>query len=291
MKINKKLIQCISFTLLAASISAFNWPQQEIGYKSISSYFGQKRGIEMSRSMVFADPSEIGAIDEGEILIIMSEILDQSDFFPSTLGTSVIISHEDDLISVYGNLDTDTITNTIRKNDYISQGELIGTTGNSGWQEDRSNLEFQILDLKNKAAINPKLLMPRTENELNLSLSNIALVNKTGDIFYLDLHNTLNAGIYKVYQKRNKAASPYKTTITINGVTVDQITFDKINEENGKLYVNGKKKYINSDVFLNNELSLLGEVTLSPGRSTLGLSSEDFIGDKTKMNFNLTIFN
>lgn len=293
MKKNTILKTIIIFITLVItySIFAFDWPQEIINNNSISSYFGQKRGSQLSKSIIFTDPEEITAIDDGKVLAVIMDEFDYTDFFPSTLGSAVIIEHDDSLISVYGNLDTDSLNENLANKMEVSKGDILSQAGNTGWQENRSSLEFQVVDKKTNSAVNPKLFMPRSDNESRIYIDNICLINKTGDYFYLDLHKTLNSGIYKVYMKRNTVAAPYKTTININGITADQVSFDHINVENGKLYVNGKKKYTYLDIFPNNELTLLGEITLTPGKSEVSVFIEDFNGKVTQDNFTLTILN
>ena len=258
--------------------------------KSIISYFGQNIGGRISTSIIFGDPSEVKAVKDGKILIIMSEINDDSEFFPSTLGSSVILCHDDDLISVYSNLDTETVLENTKNRDSLAEGEIIGETGNTGWQKERSDLEFQIIDNQKSAAINPKILLPRTENEIDYVLNGIILQNKEGKLFDLRENKVFPSGQYKVYQARNKIAVPYKTAVTINGVVIDEISFDTVNQENGKLYVTGKKKYTATELYPDDTLLLLGEAMLTPGRSTLGLSTFNFLGKAKQANYVLSIY-
>ena len=266
------------------------WPQDEYDDKAIVSYFGQNVSGRISTSIVFRDPAEVKAVKDGKILIIMSDFNDDSEFFPSTLGSSVILCHDDDLISVYSNLDTDSINEMTADKDTVKEGEIIGTTGNSGWQNQRSSLEFQLIDNLKSTAINPKILLPRTENEVDYSLTGIMLQNKEGKLFDLRESKNFQSGQYKIYQTRNKIAVPYKTTITINGVLIDEISFDTVGQENGKLYVIGKKKYNAEDLYPDDTLLLLGEAMLTPGRSTLGLSTFNFLGKTKQLNYVLSIY-
>ena len=286
----KKAFLILTAILLSVFCFGVEWPQQEHDDKSIISYFGQNIGGRISTSIIFGDPSEVKAVKDGKILIIMSEINDDSEFFPSTLGSSVILCHDDDLISVYSNLDTETVLENTKNRDSLSEGEIIGETGNTGWQKERSDLEFQIIDNQKSAAINPKILLPRTENEIDYVLNGIILQNKEGKLFDLRENKVFPSGQYKVYQARNKIAVPYKTAVTINGVVIDEISFDTVNQENGKLYVTGKKKYTAAELYPDDTLLLLGEAMLTPGRSTLGLSTFNFLGKAKQANYVLSIY-
>ena len=281
----------ISISLIFAGISAFcfDWPQAEVTKDSFNSYFGQNRGGILSTSVIFSEPEEVKAAEDGYITAILTENEDDSDFFPSTLGTAVILSHSDDLISVYGNLDAETLTLKNEKEHTIDAGAIIASSGNSGYQESNSNLEFKIIDAKNKSAINPKVLMPRAEEEMPLSLTGIMIGSKNNDFYDINVYKTYTSGLYKVYFKRNPVAAPYKTSVSINGVIVDQLSYDMITQENNKLCIIGKKKYTDADIFPNDDLQLLGEAMFTPGRVTLGLTISDMLGNVKQLNYNIVI--
>ena len=285
----KKII--LSTVIIASVFSAFgfDWPQENVSKDSFNSYFGQNRGGILSTSIVFSEPEEIKAAEDGYITAILTENADDSDFFPSTLGTAVILSHSDDLISVYGNLDEETLTLKNENEHSIDAGAIIASSGNSGYQENNGNLEFKIIDAKNKSAINPIVLMPRAEEELPLTLSGIIIVSKNNDYYDINTYKTYSSGLYKVYFKRNPIAAPYKTSVSINGIIVDQLSYDMITQENNKLCIIGKKKYTDADIFPNNDLQLLGEVMFTPGRATLGLSVSDMLGNVKQLNYNINI--
>lgn len=285
-----KKLSCIAAALLLAFTAfAFDWPQTEVTKHSISSYFGQNRGGSLSTSIIFSEPEEVKAAEDGYITAIFTEYADDSDFFPSTLGTAVILAHNDDLISVYGNLDADTLTLKNENEHTVDGGATIASSGNSGFQENNGNLEFKIIDSKNKAAINPGVLMPRAAEELPLTLTGIVVVSRNNDYYDINLYKTYSSGLYKIYFKRNPIAAPYKTSVSINGVVVDQLSYDMVTQENNKLCIIGKKKYTATDVFPDNELQLLGEVMFTPGRATLGLSISDILGNVKQLNYNIVI--
>ena len=288
----KKLLLTTLFISLLSSLFAFDWPQDNVTDKSYSSYFGQRQGEVLSTSLIFNEENDIKAAEDGNILIIMSDEDEDSDFFPSTLGTSVIIAHEDNLMSVYGNLDAKTISYNENKNKDINvkAGDLIAHTGKSGYVQGNGHLEFQIIDTNNNTAINPKILMPRSKKELPLSLSGIQLQNKGGKFFDINKTKTYESGLYRVYQKRNNIASPYKTSVAINGITIDQITYDTISQENGKSCVNGKRKYTSNDIYPNDTLQLLGEINLTPGKATITLYSEDILSNTKELNDYISIY-
>ena len=280
----------ITITLLTTLLAfCFDWPQTNVSKNSFNSYFGQNRGGILSTSVIFSEPDEVKAAEDGYITAIITENSDDCDFFPSTLGTAVILAHNDELISVYGNLDAETLTLKNENEHTIDAGAIIASSGNSGYQNNKGNLEFKIIDSKNKTAINPIVLMPRSSEEIPLTLTGIIIVSKNNDYYDINTYKTYSSGLYKVYFKRNPIATPYKTSVSINGVIVDQLSYDMITQENNKLCIIGKKKYTDADIFPNEELQLLGEVMFTPGRATLGLSISDILGNVRQLNYNIVI--
>ena len=285
----KKALIFTALTLTGIFAFCFDWPQAEVSKNSFNSYFGQNRGGILSTSIIFSEPEEVKAAEDGYITAIITDNSDDSDFFPSTLGTAVIIAHHDELVSVYGNLDAETLTLKNENEHTIDAGAIIASSGNTGFQENHGNLEFKIIDSKNKTAINPIVLMPRAEEEIPLSLSGIIIVSKNNDYYDINTYKTYVSGLYKVYFKRNPVACPYKTSVSINGVIVDQLSYDMITQENNKLCIIGKKKYTDADIFPNEDLQLLGEAMFTPGRVTLGLSISDMLGNVKQLNYNIVI--
>ena len=299
----KKIITLTAaFFAMLFTVNAVEWPVEDKAPDAIISYFGQNVGGNISKSIIFAKPKptqdkegniisvehEVKAVKEGKILIVMTELDDDSELFPSALGTSVILAHDDDLISVYSNLESQSVNLNTQNKTTLAEGEVIG---NTGWQAVPSSLEFQIIDNQNSAAINPKILLPRTEKETDYSLSGIMLQNKSGTFYDLRESKIFPAGTYKVYHTRNKTAMPYKLTCSINGVIEDEIFFDTITYQNGKLYLSGKEKRYNSEVLYADEnLLLTGELTLTPGKSTLGITAETFLGKQKQLNYILSIY-
>ena len=284
----KKIISSFTyFSLSLFFLHAFDWPLSNIQEASVSSYFGQNKGGLISTSMTFSDPDEVNNVENGHLLLIMHSNEDEGDFFPSALGSSVIIAHNDNLISVYANLDDESIC---VEDLSVPKDQLIATTGNTGWQENGNSLEFQVLDIKKSSAINPKVLMSRIENEPELSISRIVLENKEHVFYNLNETRTFSSGMYRIYQKRDAVIIPYKTILSMNGVVIDQISYDTINQENNRIYISGKKKYTSSDVYPTDELLLLGEAMISKGKATFGIAVSDFLNNTKQLNYTISAY-
>ena len=287
-----KKIFCILLNIfLLNCLFAFDWPIEELSEEFYKSDFGQNISGHISSSLIFNTTEQVKISENGTILAVIQDYSDDTNFFPSTLGTAVIVAHEDNLLSVYGNIDKEKLYIS-SENDYaVEKGQHLGESGNSGWQEGLSTLEFQIIDIKNSSAINPKIMLSHLDSELPLTLSDITLRNKKNEFFSLNDKKTFPTGIYKIYRKRNPVAVPYKTTVLVNGIEYDQINYNILVEENGKICVIGKKrKYISEEVYPNEKLQLIGEVMLSPGKTSLNLIVTDFLNKSRQINYNLTIY-
>lgn len=294
----KKSVKLIKRLSIAASIAAvitiplfaFEWPQENVREDSFFSFFGQKRGNVISNSLVFSDAETAVAADEGQLSIVISEHEDGFNWFESTLGTAVVIAHEDSLLTVYGNLDTDTLNESIYTEEKIKTGTELSTTGNSGWQEKDSFLEFQIIDTKNGNYVNPLILMPRIGKEEPLTLTGISLKNKLGKIYDLESQHNIPAGVYKVYRKRQSKAIPYKTSIVVNGAESEHITYDILTQSQNDLAVIGRNNYPYSEIYPSDDMMLIGELYLPHGKDTISLIVTDFTGKEKSRVFNVTVF-
>ena len=74
----------IALSLMVAfsnTLFAVEWPQEDYNNDAFNSYFGQNVSGRISTSLVFSDPSEVKAIKDGKILIVMSDVSDDSEFF------------------------------------------------------------------------------------------------------------------------------------------------------------------------------------------------------------------
>jgi hypothetical protein len=274
----------------AAEISAFDWPQKETESDSFFSYFGQLRGGTISSSLIFRDNSDIKSADAGEVIAVISSHDDEFGWFESALGNSVIVSHKDGLSTVYSNLDDDSIPQAIYENQKIESGTFLGTSGNSGWQEGQSCLEFKVFDAKNNSAVNPRILMPKIGRELPLSSGTITLFDKNGLPHNLLNERRLPAGTYSVYRTRQEVAVPYKTLVAVNGATVENITYDILKENDGKIGVNGNTHYSVEEIYPDDSHQLVGVVELNKGANTISVTVVNILNSAASISYKLEIY-
>lgn len=324
-----KVTKWIALGAVAAAASmaaAFNWPQAEVRSDKFYSYFGQLRGGEVSTSLNFAELSEVKAAEAGRPIVVIDEYEDDTCFFPSSLGVAVVMAHKGGILSVYGNIDGETLTenvygalgaegearqqnapntagvlvangalpsssagSSIAVGHTIAAGTKLGYSGNSGWQEGRSSLEFQAIDIASSTAINPRSLMPRLGEEAPLVLEGISLEGKTGERTSLLLQRSVPSGTYRVYRTR-QVAMPYRTRVTVNGVTVDEISYDLLIQNDATISTSGHRKYTRAALYPDEKSHLIGTVTLTPGKNSLGLVVIDITGKETTSVYSLSVY-
>lgn len=270
---------------LAVAAFAFDWPQNEIMSDSFYSYFGQLRGGTICTSLVFSESEEVKAADSGRVLAVITEH-DEDDLFESTLGNAVIIEHKDNLATVYANLDSENQKNLFDMKD-IESGTKLGNTSNSGWQTGEACLEFQVLDTKNGNYVNPRILMPRIGNELDLTLKNLSAINKKGEEFDFNITKNLQSGTYLLYRERQETAMPYKTIVYVNGAAADTISYDTLIVKDGKICANGKQTYSISQIYPDTQKQLLGEISLPKGKNTVTAVVQDILGKEKQITYTI----
>lgn len=281
----KKCLIFAGTAVLAAAAFAFDWPQKQIMSDSFYSYFGQLRGGTISTSLVFSESEEVKAADSGRVLAVITEH-DEDDLFESTLGNAVIIEHKDNLDTVYANLDSENQENLFEMKD-IESGTKLGNTSNSGWQTGEACLEFQVLDTKNGNYVNPRILMPRIGNELELTLKNLSAINKKGDEFDFNITKNLQSGTYLLYRERQESAMPYKTIVYVNGAAADSISYDTLIVKDGKICAVGKRTYSIESVYPDDEKQLLGEIMIPRGKNTVTAVVQDILGKEKQITYTI----
>ena len=269
------------------SLAAFDWPQEGVTPESFSTPFGQFRGGNYSSALIFSEPAQVSATESGTVVAVLGGNSGEMGWFQPPLGNAVILAHDDGLVSVYGNLTEVEITSSTQR---VSKGARLGTSGTSGWQSGQSGLEFQIIDTEQEAAINPRMLMPRFEEELPISLYRITAIGRNGETLELRTRRSVSAGTYKLYRGREQGFFPHTTSVAVNGTEVEVITFDALTRSGRRLSVVGHKPYSSSDSYPTTDKQFLAEVTFARGRNTLSVTVADINGKEYTATYTLEVW-
>lgn len=271
---------------LALPVFPFDWPQEEVQSDKFFSYFAQLRGGTISNSLVFADTENVKACEEGSLVIELND--ENGAFFPSTLGCALVLQHKDNIQTVYGNLDDDSIN--IETPEKIEAGTILASVTNSGWQEGKSALEFQVIDTKKHNVINPRVLMPRIGKELPLTIRGVTAVSRDGAEIALGIQKNIKSGSYHLYRERQNPAMPFKTEIFVNGALCDAISYGILVSDRSKIAVSGiSKNYDLKTLYPDAKRSLLGEVNIPRGKVQIRIAVTDILGAVTNSVYNLEV--
>jgi hypothetical protein len=263
---------CLAVLLSLAAVTAFEWPEDTVTNASFSAPFGHLRGNTIAGSLLFARPAPVHTSDSGLVLAIVREPESGSDRFYSTLGNMVIVDHQDDLLTVYGNLETIDLNPAATA---VVTTTSIGRSGASAWEAAPVGLEFQVIDVLHSRMINPRVLMPRLNDEPVQRVIGISAESKNREVTRIGAASRFPAGVYQLFRDYDPLRIPYSTTVSVNGADVETITYNMLTERDGRLTVMGKRYYTQDAVYPPGlpgaRRALLGEVPLLRGRNTIRL--------------------
>lgn len=286
-----KAIFTLALLPLANSAFSFSWPLSDWNKTRSIFTFSQNRKGAYCQSLIFEDAQNAVSADKGKVIAVITEKQGDGDWFESTLGNALIISHDDSLISVYGNLSEETAMDLTKKR-VVDDEEELGKTGSSSWNESQEGgqLEFQIADRASKTFINPIILMPRNNKPPRLTLENLTIENQFGRTYNLSSLRSIPAGVYKIYKKRQMDVNAYKSEVFVNGAELEKITKEAVKCQNGTFLLLGSEAYASADFYPDDNLELLGHILLPHGSDTITIVVSDIFENKATANFTLSAF-
>ncbi len=284
-----RLFSFIIVAFFCAALFAFGWPVKNLDTESIVPTFAQNRKGKFNASLDFPNAQSALAADNGKIIAVITEHQNDGDWFESTLGNAAIISHNDDLISVYGNLDGQSALR-LQEKFQVSNGQELGEAGFSAWSEkgEGGSIEFQIADTKSRTYINPLILMPRSIKPGRIRLDEISVENQFGRIYNLSSLRSVPAGPYAVYKKRQSGVSPHKSEVYVNGAELEKISKETLIWRDGKILISGSKNYTSKEFYPSNDYELLGHILLPHGINTITVKASDIFENAVSANFSVS---
>ena len=287
MKLTKKIVFVLSLIFLLFPSFSFDWPQLLFESDNFFSFFGEPRGDTYTNSIQFRKQAAITAADSGTVLISMRTDTADMGWFPSTLGNSIVLSHRNDMMTVYGNLDIIKIEPDTSE---VTEGNIIGESGASGWQNGFCSLEFQVIDTKVKTIINPLILMPQAAQKTAAPvIDNLQAKTNAGTWSITHQGTKLNAGVYSLYIKQQPNGMTYKTSVAVNGAITETITYNMLKQDNNRLCFTGKRNYPYNEIFPDKENQFLAEVILSKGKNTVSITISDVFGNEKTATYTIEV--
>ncbi len=267
-----KSLTCVlaNVALSLCGLAAFDWPVKNFNANTILPTFAQNRKQHFNTSLVFPEAQEVIATDDGKIKLVILEHQDECNWFESPLGNCVIIEHEGNLISVYGNLERRDAEDVLQKERILS-GENLGSAKNSAWNESEGSLEFQIADTKDKAFLNPLVFMPKISSETPLLIDEITIENKFGRSYELSSSKSVQAGTYKVYKRRRENSPLHSSSVYVNGTELERIDREALSQKDNLLTISGQRAYNSESFFPDERREFLGQILLLNGNNSISI--------------------
>lgn len=283
-------------TLVAAALflsgffsnaSAFEWP---VPQPYPASLFGQRAFGVTERGIVLEKADIVRASGHGTILVVLKKNRNMSGF-PGTLGNAVVLSHDEGLLTVYGNLDgADRISERVN----VESGDILANAGTSAWGKSGSVI-FQVIDREKKTFLNPLLVLPPLEDRKAPSIRNVVVVSSGGQAYALGTAKSVRQGKYRLYADIPDAIdtspyelAPFRITIQVNGKEYSSIPFELLQEKSGELYLSNPE-FTWKKLYSDPERMYLGELSLTRGRADISIIARDTAGNERSVLFGLQI--
>jgi hypothetical protein len=268
-------------------VSAMEWPVSELAPVRL---FGQRSLGSIERGITFEKADTVHASGHG-ILLLTLEQNRNMDNFPGTLGNSVILAHDDGLLSIYGNLGE---IDRIREQVKIDSLSLIAITGQSGWGNS-GDLLFQVVDTEKKNFLNPLMLLPSLKDTHGPSIKNVIAVSQQNQLYPFGSVKSIRQGKYRLYaditdsvDKSSTPLSPFRISVLINGSEYLTMPFEVLKQDKGRVFLY-KSDFTFEKLYSDPERIYLGEITLTRGRSDISIIARDTAGNERSVLFGLQI--
>ncbi|ULQ59670.1 M23 family metallopeptidase [Brucepastera parasyntrophica] len=255
-----------------------------------SRLFGQRSSDVMERGVILENVDNVRAAGHGTVLITLTPNANMSGF-PGTLGNTVILAHDDGIMTIYGNLDSvDLVDERIQ----IESGSILASAGTSGWGN-RSSCIFQVVDQIQKTVLNPLLLLPALQDTRPPSLRNIIAVSDRNQVFPLGTVKSLRQGKYRIYgdisdtiNNNTNELSVFRITVLVNGSEYSVLAFETMKENEGRLYLSSPE-FTGETLYTDPARTFLGEINLIRGKADISVIARDMAGNERSVLFGLQI--
>ncbi|MBN2655419.1 MAG: M23 family metallopeptidase [Spirochaetales bacterium] len=280
----KKILAVLLFSL-SPSLFAFQWP---IAGGFLTASFGENSRESFLKGIHISGPGSIVSPFLSGELIYYGNVEDQQ---APVLGNVKVLHHENGFRSIYGHLEPFSGEQKV----YLEERDQLGLIGDSG-RTDEKNLFFMVYDTKMNQYVNPQIILPPSGDSTPPRIESVTLKSLESLVFLND-RNSLRSGRVQVYARivdsdgsvsRTIETVPYSITMFYLGNEINQIKFDTLKEENGKLVLRGGHPVTFKDLY-NDESLFLGEIYLNRGIGYLEISASDISGNNSVRTFQLNI--
>jgi hypothetical protein len=284
-RISGAALACALFAGSAAT--AFEWPVATV---KPSSFFGQRAAGAIGRGITLDNADTIRASGHGSLLVTIERNRNMSGF-PGTLGNAAILTHDDGLLTVYGNLDA---LDRVDGRTQIDSGTILGNAGTSGWGKAGSCF-FQVIDTERKTVLNPMLVLPGLKDKRGPVIKDVIVAAGNNTVSALGSVKMLKQGKYRLYANVTDMVddvaaevAPFSINILVNGKEYGSIPFEVLQEEKGRLYL-GSPAYTWPVMYGDETRMFLAEIPLNRGRADISIIAKDAAGNERSVLFGVQV--
>jgi len=271
--------------MIGPSLFAFQWP---IAGGFLTASFGENVRESYLKGIYISGPGSIvSPFLDGEMIYYANE----SDKLPPVMGNVKVLHHDNGFRSIYAHMEPFFDEQQV----YLEEKDQLGMVGDSG-RTDGKSLFFMIYDSEMNQYVNPQIILPPSGDSAAPRIESVTLLSEGKPILLSDI-NRLSPGLVQVFAKivdsdgsltRVIDTVPYSVTMLYLGNEINQIKFDTLKEENGKLVLRGGRPATFADLYRGDEI-YLGEIYLSGGVGYLEISASDRAGNNRIRTFQLNI--
>ncbi len=273
--------------ILSGHCFPLEWPTSG---RNVRTLFGGRSNGVIERGLVVGGEETIRSAGHGTILITIESQQNMSGF-PSALGNAVVVSNEDQLLTVYGNLED---LNRMSERKTVETGDILSNVGKSAWGEPGSVI-FQVIDREKKNYINPLLLLPALEDKKGPVIRDVTIVSPSGQTIALGSAKTARQGKYRIYadiadsiEGSSAELVPFRVSVLVNGKEETSLPFEVLREQQGKLFLN-EPDFSWQGLYGDPTRMYLGAIALNRGRSDISVIARDIAGNERSVLFGLLI--
>ncbi len=279
--------------LVVSPAAPLEWPVDDL---VLTATFGESRWEHFHSGIdIGGGAQEVRPIEAGEIVFVHDREDLRTGAVPTGLGSFIVVEHARGIRSLYAHLEPGTLPR--RDTTRVGSDDRIGIIGDSGASYGK-HLHLEITDTETGGYVNPLLLLPSLTDTRSPVIQSISLERGEGTVVRLDGSNRIESGsatvLIESYDPSEHVEyfcpmAPYQIIGFLNGSQVFNVLFESLNEEDGSLVLGEDGRPAFSDLFGQDWVFRVGEVTFNPGEATLEVVVRDVAGNESVARTQLTV--
>jgi len=267
------------YLLLSFTVNALEWPVEKI---ILTATFGESRQDHFHTGIDLGGGEQtIFPISPGEVVFAYEKRSDYSSL-PVALGNFVVLQHQEGIRSIYCHLKDDTLKRSLTE---FNLQDPLGTVGDSGHSHGK-HLHLSLIDSEMKTIINPLLVLPPLTDRQAPVIRRLFMKGE-GDLVDLREGDEIKTGevhiLAEIYDLRGDVSfiwklAPYKILLYVNGQEVNQVSFNFLQAEEGRLVLSDTRDSYR-ELYVSDWIYKLGRLDLTPGETHMQVFARDFAGN------------